>query len=92
MATTPSIGETMIAGALAAKYSALGYPCEIEPGPRGLVVYAASKRHVERIAADLAGAARIRDPRATWTPGASDSDEPEATRWWAVVDLNWERF
>ena len=85
----------MNAERLAAFYAEKGFRVQIEAGTVGLVVYASSRRDAERVAADLAGSARARDPRArAILPALRDEsgDEPEETAWWTAVEFDWRRF
>ena len=79
------------AAAMAAKFAAAGFPCEIEAATRGLIVYASSKEHVQAIARDIALAVRPRT-RVVLTDVLRDEDEPPATCWWTAIEFDWKEF
>lgn len=83
----------MRASALAAHFTERGLACDIEAGPRGVIVYTSTRERAAFIAGEILRTARVRDPKVR-IPQAPhrDEDEPEATSWWVAVDLDWERF
>lgn len=84
--------EHPAAAALAARFNAAGLPCEIEAGPAGLVVYAASSAVVTCVTLNIANALRDRRLRPVVSAPAFERDEPAATCWWASVDFDWSKL
>jgi len=82
----------MNAEGLTKYYAEKGITVQIEAGTVGLVVYASTRVDAERVARDLAGSARARDPRARAAPATKDADEPAATAWWTTVEFDWRKF
>lgn len=77
---------------LQALYAASGMPVEIEIGPVGVVVYAASPAMAARAAESLADAPRTLGVFVTVEAPVFERDEPAATAWIATVRFDWNRM
>jgi hypothetical protein len=83
---------TTNAASLAALYTNAGLPCEIEAGPFGVMVYAASAAIVRKVANEIAQTARTRLSAVTMTVPAFEKDEPAESCYWARVDFDWAKL
>lgn len=77
---------------LQARYCARGLTCELEAGPVGIVVYAASQALAGRIADDILGSVKLRDPKAWREHVVFEKDEPAETSFVTAVHVDWEKF
>lgn len=77
---------------LEALYARAGMPCDIDAGPVGLVVYAATPAAAERAAESLANAPRSLGVPVTVEPAVFERDESAATAWVATVRFDWTRM
>jgi ABC-type sugar transport system substrate-binding protein len=80
------------AAKLAAMYTSVGLPCEIEAGRVGLVVYGRTAEEVRSVAKGLAKAPRSLGVTVAVERVTQETDEPEETQFSAVVRFDWVAF
>lgn len=84
--------ESSSAARLAALFAKHGLGCEIEAGPVGVVVYAASKAACASITRSLRETLRTYGVKAVAEVPVFERDEPAETAYVAAVRFDWTKF
>jgi len=72
-------------------YRNAGINVQIEVGSVGFIFYGATESVVREAAAECVRTSKLVDSAVALDRVGGDEDEPEATRWYAIVRFNWDK-